>query len=62
MPALDMVRQAMRRVLTEEEVIVKVYMSSGIFGEMMLTYFKRRGEASVVIDGCIRGLPKCAKA
>jgi regulator of RNase E activity RraA len=29
-------------------------MSSGIFGEMMLTYFKGRGGAGVVIDGCIR--------
>ncbi|MEM7028013.1 MAG: ribonuclease activity regulator RraA, partial [Chloroflexota bacterium] len=29
-------------------------MSSGVFGEMMLTYFKGRGGAGVVIDGCIR--------
>jgi regulator of RNase E activity RraA len=29
-------------------------MHSGIFGEMMLTYFKGRGGAGVVIDGCIR--------
>ena len=35
-------------------------MSSGIFGEMMLTYFKGRGGAGVVIDGCIRDFP-CAK-
>jgi regulator of RNase E activity RraA len=33
-------------------------MSSGIFGEMMLTYFKGRGGAGVVIDGCIRDYPK----
>ncbi|MCL6509256.1 MAG: ribonuclease activity regulator RraA [Anaerolineae bacterium] len=32
-------------------------MSSGIFGEMMLTYFKGRGGAGVVIDGCIRDYP-----
>ncbi len=31
-------------------------MSSGIFGEMMLTYFAGRGGAGVVIDGCIRDL------
>jgi len=31
-------------------------MSSGVFGEMMLTYFKGRGGAGVVIDGCIRDL------
>ena len=32
-------------------------MSSGIFGEMMLTFFKGRGGAGVVIDGCIRDSP-----
>jgi regulator of RNase E activity RraA len=29
-------------------------MSSGVFGEMMLTYFMGRGGAGVVVDGCIR--------
>ena len=29
------------------------------FGEMMLTYFKGRGGAGVVIDGCIRDYPHC---
>lgn len=29
-------------------------MASGIFGEMMLTYFAGRGGAGMVIDGCIR--------
>ena len=33
-------------------------MSSGVFGEMMLTYFKGRGGVGVVIDGCIRDYPK----
>ena len=32
-------------------------MTSGVFGEMMLTYFKGRGGAGVVIDGCIRDYP-----
>jgi len=32
-------------------------LTSGIFGEMMLTYFKGRGGAGVVIDGCIRDYP-----
>ena len=32
-------------------------MTSGIFGEMMLTYFKGRGGAGVVIDGCVRDWP-----
>ena len=32
-------------------------MGSGIFGEMMLTYFMGRGGVGVVIDGCIRDYP-----
>jgi regulator of RNase E activity RraA len=32
-------------------------MASGIFGEMMLTYFKGKGGIGVVIDGCIRDYP-----
>ena len=32
-------------------------MMSGIFGEMMLTYFMGRGGLGVVIDGCIRDFP-----
>ena len=32
-------------------------MGSGVFGEMMLTYFKGKGGAGVVIDGCIRDYP-----
>ena len=31
-------------------------MSSGVFGEMMLTYFKGRGGAGVVVDGCLRDI------
>lgn len=36
-------------------------MSSGVFGEMMLTYFQGRGGAGVVIDGCIRDFPKASE-
>ncbi len=36
-------------------------LSSGIFGEMMLTYFAGRGGAGVVIDGCIRDYPEAQK-
>jgi regulator of RNase E activity RraA len=32
-------------------------MTAGIFGEMMLTYFKGKGGVGVVIDGCIRDWP-----
>ena len=33
-------------------------MSSGIFGEMMLTYFKGQGGLGVIVDGCIRDYPQ----
>ena len=33
-------------------------MMSGIFGEMMLTYFQGRGGVGVVVDGCIRDYPE----
>jgi regulator of RNase E activity RraA len=33
-------------------------MASGVYGEMMLTYFAGRGGAGVVVDGCIRDFPK----
>lgn len=33
-------------------------MASGIFGEMMLTFFAGRGGAGVVVDGCIRNSAK----
>jgi regulator of RNase E activity RraA len=36
-------------------------MSSGVFGDMMLTYFAGKGGAGVVIDGCIRDWPKAQK-
>ena len=32
-------------------------MTAGIFGEMMMTYFKGRGGAGMVIDGCVRDYP-----
>jgi len=32
-------------------------MASGIFGEMMLTYFMGKGGIGVLIDGCIRDYP-----
>ena len=35
--------------------------SSGIFGEMMLTSFKAQGGEGVVIDGCIRDFPEVHK-
>ncbi len=32
-------------------------LASGVFGEMMLTYFKGKGGIGVIIDGCIRDYP-----
>jgi regulator of RNase E activity RraA len=32
-------------------------MKSGVFGDMMLTYFKGKGGLGVVIDGCVRDYP-----
>ncbi len=36
-------------------------MTSGIFGEMMLTYFKGKGGAGIVVVGCIRDFPEAQK-
>jgi regulator of RNase E activity RraA len=36
-------------------------MASGVFGEMMLTYFMGRGGAGVVIDGCVRDFGEVKK-
>ncbi|MGH7049430.1 MAG: ribonuclease activity regulator RraA, partial [Acetobacteraceae bacterium] len=33
-------------------------LASGVFGEMMLTYFRGRGGLGCVIDGCIRDFPQ----
>ena len=33
-------------------------MTAGIFGDMMMTYFKGRRGAGVVIDGCVRDIAK----
>ena len=61
---VDPERQLHRHVLyhTQPGDIVVVDargdMGSGVFGDMMLTYFKGRGGRGVVIDGCIRDYPK----
>ncbi len=61
---LDPERQLHRHVLYHAQagdiVVVDARgdMGSGVFGDMMLTYFKGRGGRGVVIDGCIRDYPK----
>ena len=55
-PELQLHREVMYPVQAGDMIVVDARgnMSSGIFGEMMLTYFKGRGGQGVVIDGCIR--------
>lgn len=36
-------------------------LSSGVFGDMMMTYFYGRGGLGVIVDGCIRDFPKVQK-
>jgi regulator of RNase E activity RraA len=63
----DVEKQLHRHVLYHVEpgdmVIVdaRADMRSGVFGEMMMTYFKGRGGAGIVIDGCLRDWPNIAK-
>ncbi len=55
-PEMQLHRHVLYHVQPGDVVVVDARgdMSSGVFGEMMLTYFKGRGGAGVVIDGCIR--------
>lgn len=56
----DVEKQLHRHVLYQVEagdmVVVDARgdMTSGIFGDMMMTYFKGRRGAGIVIDGCVR--------
>jgi regulator of RNase E activity RraA len=60
----DVEKQLHRHVLYQVEegdmVVVDARgdMNSGIFGDMMSTYFKGRKGAGIVIDGCVRDWPK----
>ena len=60
----DPERQLHRHVLYHTrpgDVVVvdaRGHLGSGVFGEMMLTYFKGRGGVGVLVDGCIRDYPK----
>ncbi len=60
-------RQLHRHVLYQAEpgdvvvVDARGEMSSGVFGEMMMTFFKGKGGAGVVIDGCLRDIGEIKK-
>ncbi len=64
---VDPERQLHRHVLYQAEpgdivvVDARGEMSSGVFGEMMMTFFKGRGGAGVVIDGCLRDIGEIKK-
>ncbi len=59
-PELQLHRHVLYHTQPGDVVVVdaRADMSSGVFGEMMLTYFKGRGGTGVIIDGCIRDFPK----
>jgi regulator of RNase E activity RraA len=63
----DVEKQLHRHVLYQVErgdmvvVDARADMTSGIFGDMMSTYFKGRGGAGMVIDGCVRDWGKIEK-
>jgi regulator of RNase E activity RraA len=56
LPERQLHRHALYQAQAGDVVVVDARgdLSSGIFGEMMMTYFKGRGGAGVVIDGAIR--------
>ena len=58
-PELQLHRHVLYHTQPGDVVVVDARgsMASGVFGEMMLTYFMGRGGAGVVIDGCIRDFP-----
>ncbi len=59
-PELQLHRHVLYPAQAGDMVVVDARgdMGSGIFGEMMLTFFKGRGGAGVVVDGCIRDSAK----
>lgn len=59
-PELQLHRHALYHSEAGDIVVVDArgHMGSGVFGDMMLTYFKGKGGLGVVIDGCIRDYPK----
>ena len=59
-PEKQLHRHALYHAEAGDIVVVDArgHMGSGVFGDMMLTYFKGKGGLGVVIDGCIRDYPK----
>ena len=59
-PERQLHRHALYHAQPGDVVVVdaRADMDSGVFGEMMLTYFQGRGGLGVLVDGCIRDFPK----
>jgi regulator of RNase E activity RraA len=62
-PEKQLHRHALYHTRPGDVIVVdaRADMSSGVFGEMMLTFFQGRGGIGAVIDGCIRDFPKVIK-
>jgi regulator of RNase E activity RraA len=62
-PETQLHRHVLYQVEEGDVVVVDARgdMSSGVFGDMMSTYFKGRGGAGIVIDGCMRDRPNVDK-
>ncbi|MGR9221435.1 ribonuclease activity regulator RraA (plasmid) [Rhizobium leguminosarum] len=62
-PETQLHRHVLYHVQQGDVVVVDARgdMSSGVFGDMMSTYFKGRGGAGIVIDGCMRDRPNVEK-
>jgi regulator of RNase E activity RraA len=59
-PELQLHRHSLYHTQPGDIIVVDArgHMGSGVFGDMMLTFFRGRGGAGAVIDGCIRDYPK----
>ncbi len=62
-PETQLHRHVLYHVQEGDVVVVDARgsMTSGVFGDMMSTYFKGRGGAGIVIDGCMRDRPNVEK-
>jgi regulator of RNase E activity RraA len=62
-PEEQLHRHALYQAQEGDIVVVDArgHLGSGVFGDMMLTYFAGKGGAGVIIDGCIRDWPKAQK-
>jgi regulator of RNase E activity RraA len=58
-PELQLHRHVLYHTQPGDMVVVDARgdLKSGIFGEMMLTYFKGKGGVGCIIDGCVRDFP-----